>query len=280
QALAPSIGWTKQALTFFLWSGVITCGSVLLSHLAVSKGYFSLERAKPDFSKLFNPSRLTDQLSEGVKNLCVSLLVLAVFVGFFAMYWRESIAWSAFLVRMPLMGQWVEQSRQMMLLGKICCGLLFLLGVVDLGLAMRKFNNDLKMTKQELKEEYKEGNGNPEIKAKVRKIMKELIGKRMMSQVPKATVVITNPTHYAIAIQYDAGEMTVPIVLAKGADHVALRIRKIAMDRQIPIIENPPLAQALYKSVEAGQEIPLHLYRAVAEVLAYVYRVLGRSAAR
>ncbi|MFN8939762.1 MAG: EscU/YscU/HrcU family type III secretion system export apparatus switch protein, partial [Acidobacteriota bacterium] len=89
-----------------------------------------------------------------------------------------------------------------------------------------------------------------------------------------------NPTHYAVAIRYEAEEMTVPLVLAKGVDHTALRIRKIALEKEIPIIENPPLAQALYKSVEAGQEIPLHLYRAVAEVLAYVYRILGRSTAR
>jgi len=280
QVLAPSIGWTQQALTFFLWSGMITSGSVLISHLAVSQGYFSLTRLKPDFSKIFNPGRLAGQLKDGIKSLWVCLLVLGIFALFFYMYWQECVAWSAFLARLPLFGQWAEQSRQIVNLGKLCCGLLLLMGAGDLIMAMRKFNNDLKMTKQELKEEYKEGNGNPEVKAKIRRIMKEFAGKRMMSQVPKATVVITNPTHYAIAIQYDSGEMTVPVVLAKGVDHLALRIRKIALERHIPIIENPPLAQALYKSVETGQEIPMHLYRAVAEVLAYVYRVLGRNAAR
>ena len=136
------------------------------------------------------------------------------------------------------------------------------------------------MGRQDLKEEHKESNGNPEVKAKIRRLMKEFAGKRMMSQVPNATVVITNPTHYAIAIQYNSEAMSVPVVLAKGVDHIALRIRKIALDREIPIIENPPLAQALYKSVEVGQEVPMHLYRAVAEVLAYVYRVLGRNAGR
>ena len=280
QALAPSIGWTRQAMFYFFYAGAATTGSVMLSHLAVSQGYFSLERLKPDPSKLFNLNRLTGQLTEGVKSLWISLLVLGLFILYFSMYWKESVAWSAFLARLPLLGQWAEQWRQIVSMGKMFCLLLLIIGAADLMMAMRKFNEDLKMTKQELKEEYKESSGNPEVKAKLRKIMKEFAGKRMMAQVPKATVVITNPTHYAIAIQYDSGDMTVPIVLAKGVDHVALRIRKIALYHHIPIIENPPLAQALYKSVETGQEIPMHLYRAVAEVLAYVYRILGRNAAR
>jgi flagellar biosynthetic protein FlhB len=136
------------------------------------------------------------------------------------------------------------------------------------------------MTKQEIKDEYKETNGNPEIKSRMRRIMREFAGQRMMQKVPKASVVITNPTHYAIAIEYRPEEMSVPVVVAKGVDHMALRIRKIAVQAQIPIVENPPLAQALYKAVEPGQEIPLHLYRAVAEVLAYVYRILDRQVQR
>jgi flagellar biosynthetic protein FlhB len=280
ELLGPSMEKTRRVLLWVLTAGAASSGAVLISQLAVSQGYFSLERAKPDLSKVFSTNRLGGQLKEGLKSLRASILLLVLFSIFFAMYWKESIAWSAFLARLPLLGQVQEQSRQLVSIGKMCCLLFLILGAADLMMAMRKFNEELKMSKQELKEEYKEGNGNPEVKAKMRRIMKEFAGKRMMAQVPKATVVITNPTHYAIAIQYDSGDMAVPIVLAKGMDHAALRIRKIAMEREIPIIENPPLAQALYKSVEVGQEIPMHLYRAVAEVLAYVYRVLGRSAAR
>lgn len=280
QLLAPTLHWFWQTMTYFLWAGLVTSGSVFASQMVVSQGYFSLARAKPDISKVFSTNRLGGQLKEGLKSLRASLCLLTLVSLFLWFYGQDLLSWSIFLSRLSLLSQIYEQSSQLMSLGKLCCLVFFLLGAADLMMAMRKHSSELKMTKQELKEEYKEGNGNPEVKAKIRRIMKDFAGKRMMAQVPNATVVITNPTHYAIAIQYNSDDMTVPIVLAKGMDHVALRIRKIAMDREIPIIENPPLAQALYKSVEVGQEIPMHLYRAVAEVLAYVYRVLGRNAAR
>ncbi len=280
QLLAPTLHWSWQTLTYFLWAGAVTSGSVLASQMVVSQGYFSLTRAKPDISKIFSTNRLSGQLREGLKSLRASLLLLAIVSIGLWYYGQDLLSWSVFLTRLSLLGQIYEQSTQLMSIGKLCCLVFFLFGAADLMMAMRKHNEELKMTKQELKEEYKEGNGNPEVKAKIRRLMKDFAGKRMMSQVPKATVVITNPTHYAIAIQYNSDDMSVPVVLAKGMDHVALRIRKIALDREIPIIENPPLAQALYKSVEIGQEIPMHLYRAVAEVLAYVYRVLGRNGTR
>jgi flagellar biosynthesis protein FlhB len=280
QWLVPSISWTRQTLLYFIWAGAVTTTSVFLSQMAVSQGYFSLTRAKPDFSKVFSAGRLGGQLKEGLKSLRASIVLLLLSVLLLALYGEDLLSWTVFLPRLSLLGQIYEQSQQILSLGKICCLIFLLLAAVDYAMAKRKHGAELKMSKQELKEEYKEGNGNPEVKAKIRKIMKDFAGKRMMADVPNATVVITNPTHYAIAIQYNSDNMTVPIVLAKGMDHVALRIRKIAMDKEIPIIENPPLAQALYKSVEVGQEIPMHLYRAVAEVLAYVYRVLGRTAAR
>jgi len=140
----------------------------------------------------------------------------------------------------------------------------------------KKYNEELGMTKQEVKDEHKESEGNPEVKGRMRRIMRQMAKSRMMSAVPKATMVVVNPTHFAVALQYDHEEMAVPKVVAKGKDHMALRIREVARQNQVPIIENPPLAQSLYKSVEIGQEIPAHLYRAVAEVLAYVYRVAGR----
>ncbi|WP_031497927.1 EscU/YscU/HrcU family type III secretion system export apparatus switch protein [Bryobacter aggregatus] len=278
--LEPSLHWTKLGLLYCFWAGLLTSSSVLVSHLLVSQGYFSLSRVKPDFSKLFSASRLGGQLKEGLKSLRAGIFLIFLAVLFATLYGRELLTWSIFLARLSLSGQIAEQSRQYFSYGKLCCLLFFLVGAADLLQAMRTHRNQLKMSKQELKEEFKESNGSPHVKAKIRKMMKDFTGKRMMQQLPKATVVITNPTHYAIAIQYKPEEMNVPLVLAKGVDHVALRIRKVAMSHEIPIVENKPLAQALYKSVEVGQEIPMDLYRAVAEVLAYVYRVLGRHSQR
>jgi flagellar biosynthetic protein FlhB len=130
------------------------------------------------------------------------------------------------------------------------------------------------MSKQELKEESKDMEGSPQIKAKVRRLQMAMRRRHMLKDVPTATAVIVNPTHYAVAIRYEMASMPAPVVVAKGKNYMAARIRKIAIENQVPIIENPPLAQALYKAAEVGQEIPTHLYRAVAEILAYVYKLM------
>lgn len=134
-----------------------------------------------------------------------------------------------------------------------------------------------KMTKQELKDEHKNSEGNPEIKAKLRQIRMQRARKRMMTAVPKATVIITNPTHYAVALQYEPG-MAAPLCLAKGVDAVALKIREVAGEHDVPIVENVPLARALYASVEIDAEIPVEHYQAVAEVIGYVLRLKRRRA--
>lgn len=134
-----------------------------------------------------------------------------------------------------------------------------------------------KMTKQELKEEYKNSEGNPEVKAKLRQIRAQRVRKRMMAQVPKATVIVTNPTHYAVALQYEPG-MAAPLCLAKGVDAIALKIREVAGQHEVPIVENVPLARALYASVEIDEEIPVEHYQAVAEVIGYVLRLKRRRA--
>jgi flagellar biosynthetic protein FlhB len=130
------------------------------------------------------------------------------------------------------------------------------------------------MTKQEVREELKETDGNPQIKSRVRRIQRDLARRNMMQEIPKAAAVVVNPTHFAVALRYDAESMAAPKVVAKGKNYLALRIRQIAIEHNVPIVENQPLAQALYKSVEVGQEIPAHLYRAVAEILAYIYKLM------
>jgi len=121
----------------------------------------------------------------------------------------------------------------------------------------------------------KETEGDPQIKGRVRRIQRDLARRNMLKEIPKATAVVVNPTHYSVAIRYEMQEMAAPRVLAKGKNYLALRIRQIATDHGVPIVENQPLAQALYKSTDIGQEIPPHLYRAVAEVLAYIFKLMN-----
>ncbi len=145
------------------------------------------------------------------------------------------------------------------------------IGIADYIYQKHKFNEDMKMTKQEVKDEYKNTEGNPEIKGRQRQRMREVSQRRMMQDVPKADVVITNPTHYAVAIQYDAEKAKAPVVLAKGEDFLAQKIKEVAKENHVEIVENKPLARMLYANVDIGQEIPPELYQAVAEVLAMVY---------
>jgi flagellar biosynthetic protein FlhB len=148
------------------------------------------------------------------------------------------------------------------------------IGLLDFVRIYRHHYKSLRMTKLEIRDELKETEGNPQIKQRVRRIQRDLARRNMMKEIPNATAVIVNPTHYAVAIRYETEGMTAPRVLAKGKNYLALRIRQIALDHQVPIVENQPLAQALYKSADVGQEIPPHLYRAVAEVLAYIYKLM------
>ncbi len=140
----------------------------------------------------------------------------------------------------------------------------------------RKFKNDMKMTKQEVKDEYKNTEGNPQIKGQIRRKMQEVSRRRMMQELPEADVVITNPTHLAVALKYDKEVAEAPVVIAKGADYLAFRIREVAGENHIEIVENKPLARMLYHNVELGEQIPPELYQMVAEILAYVYGLQGK----
>jgi flagellar biosynthetic protein FlhB len=156
------------------------------------------------------------------------------------------------------------------------------LAVVALGdFAWEKwsYRQKMMMTKQEAKDEHKEKDGNPEIKQKIRAIQRQMATKRMMDGVKKADVIVTNPTHISVALKYDGQNMVAPEVMAKGADHLALRIREIAKEHDIPIVENVLLARTLYKTVKVGHGVPRNLYRAVAEVLAFVYKLKRKKKA-
>ncbi len=152
--------------------------------------------------------------------------------------------------------------------------LLFLiLGVADYLYQWWEYERSLKMSHQEIKEEFKNIEGNPQLKGEIKRRQRAMAMRRMMQEIPKADFVVTNPTHFSVAVRYDAESMNAPVVVAKGQDEMAYRIRQAATEHNVPLIENPPLARTLYRSVEIGQPVPPQLYKAVAEVLAFVYRV-------
>lgn len=150
---------------------------------------------------------------------------------------------------------------------------LVIIAMIDAPYQMWQYANKLKMTREELRQESKESDGDPQVKARIRQVQREMAKRRMMAEVPTADVVVTNPTHYAVALKYTEGKMRAPTVVAKGADEVAARIREIAAEHKVALLEAPPLARALYRHTELGDEIPAALYTAVAEVLAYVFQL-------
>jgi len=154
--------------------------------------------------------------------------------------------------------------------------ILFLLAVLDFFYQRFALLKQLRMTKQEVKDEYKQQEGDPQVKARVRQLRRDRARKRMMANVPKADVVITNPTHYAIALQYDAEKMKAPKLVAKGVDEVARRIRELAEKSKVPIVRNPPLARILYDTTDLDAEIPYAHYQAVAKIIGYVYKLKGK----
>jgi len=159
------------------------------------------------------------------------------------------------------------------------CGIVVaVIGAADYGFQWWSFEKKLRMSKQEIKEENKQTEGTPLVKSRIRSLQREMAKKRMMADVPEADVVITNPTHLAIALSYKPATMSAPKVVAKGSGYVAEKIREVARDHGVPVIENKPVARSLFKTVEVGQTIPSSIYRVVAEILSYVYKLKGKMA--
>lgn len=161
-------------------------------------------------------------------------------------------------------------------LGMQISSVFLVIGFADLFYQRMKFKKDMKMSKKEVKDEWKNAEGDPHIKGKIKSKMLEASRRRMMSAIPNADVVITNPTHFAVALQYDRESGAAPVVVAKGADFMAQKIKDIAKENKVEIVENKPLARMLYFNVEIDQEIPQELYQMVAEILAYVYRIKNK----
>lgn len=248
---------------------------VLCAQLASTQGGISLSKLAPDIKRLNPLKKITGLPSQNIPMFLQAVVLLPV-VGF-TVYYEASENLNSFL-ELPWMGAQVAMARVGSTIGTLmwrAAGLFLVVGLVDLLWQRHRYTKQLKMSKQEVRDESKEQEGNPQLKMRVRRMQRDLVRRQMMKDVPTATAVIVNPTHYAVAIRYSADAPGAPRVVAKGKNYVAARIRKLALEHQIPIVENRPLAQALYKSAEVGQEIPAELYRAVAEILAYIYRLMG-----
>ena len=245
--------------------------AVLSNYLQVGS-LLSFEAIIPKFSKL-NPL-------EGLKRLFSAQAFMEFAKSIFKLVVVGWIAWDTMGAEMENLPALIHKSPgtilnyvghvSFTLFWKVCLVMIFL-AILDFMFQKWEFEKNLKMTKQEVKEEHKQTEGDPHVKARIRAIQREMAQKRMMAEVPEADVVITNPTHLAVALRYDSSRMAAPLVVAKGAGHMAEQIRRIARENSIPVIENKPLAQSLYRVVEVGMSIPETLYQAVAQVLAHVY---------
>jgi flagellar biosynthesis protein FlhB len=256
--------------------GGMTLAVVTLGVRLMTTGFgLSLKKLAFDPQR-FNPlSRLQELPRQNLPALMQAVIMLPLFLWAAYAVAREKL--DAFLM-LPLGG--VESGAA--LLGSSLIELLWkaaavflVFGAVDLGRQLRRYRQDLRMSRQQIKEEFKESEGNPQIKGRIRRLQRDRARRRMMQEVATATAVVVNPTHFAVALRYRMEDTTAPVVVAKGKNYLAQRIRERAVSNQVPVVENPPLARALYKSVEVGQEIPPHLYRAVAEILAYIFKLMN-----
>jgi flagellar biosynthetic protein FlhB len=179
------------------------------------------------------------------------------------------------LFKLPDQLKWLVDNLLIIII--VMIGLFIVLAIIDIIFVRYNYFKQLRMTKQEVKDEHKNMEGDPQVKAKIREVQMKMARTRMLSDVSKSDVVVTNPTHYAVALRYDHEKENAPRVVAKGVDFLAFKIREVALENHVQIVENPPLARELYKVTEVGQTIPDHLFQAVAEVLAYVYKAKGNS---
>lgn len=245
------------------------------------KWVFSTEQMKPKFDKL-SPMKGFGRLFgmkgiiEFLKNM-LKVSVVAVTVTMVALPYKDQLPMLLTVHKADMLAFAQTIAGKMLI---ATCIILFLLSIGDYLYQRFSFMKQMRMTKQEVKEEYKQQEGDPHIRGKLKAIRREKARQRMMANVPNADVVITNPTHYAVALQYDAATMPAPKVIAKGTDDVAGRIRDLATSNRIPIVRNPPLARILYDTTDIDEDVPIEHYAAVAKVIGYVYKLKGKTPAK
>lgn len=223
------------------------------------------------FGRIFSKRSLVE--------LVKSIIKIVVIVFFIYDYMVAEILQMPKLIFLELGEATDKISSVIFMLAFKILGVFFVMAAADLYYQKWQTTQDLKMSKQDIKDEFKQTEGDPQIKGKIKSKQRQMAMARMMQEVPQADVIVTNPTHFAVAMSYKPG-MAAPIVVAKGQDHVAQRIKEIAREHKVPIVENKPLARALFAAVEIGDSIPQELYKAVAEVLAYVYKLKNKGKRR
>ncbi|HEX2866403.1 MAG TPA: flagellar biosynthesis protein FlhB [Ignavibacteriales bacterium] len=271
--------YALKGFGFFFTSVGPIFGGLFLMAIIVSYGQvgfrFSPQALAPKFSK-FNPFTNVKNLFFSSRSLMevgkslIKLTIIALFT-----YWvlKDFILTAIGLVNYQmddLVEFMLEAAYTLLWKISLCYALI---AAADFAFQKYKFRQDMMMTKQEVKEEMRQSEGNPEIKSKIKSIQIKQARARMMKELPKADVVITNPTHFAVALKYDLGKDSAPKVIAKGMDELAQRIKKVAVEKGVPLHEDVQLARALYKNCEIGDEIPAELFKAVAQILAYIFRV-------
>jgi flagellar biosynthetic protein FlhB len=236
---------------------------------------WSGESLKPKLSKVSPAAGFKRLFSKiALMNFVKGLIKLALIGAIMTVIlWPKRNQLDGLVTMDPAVVLLVSRTLSLDVLGAVVA-VLAIIAAADYLFQYRQWYNKLKMSLQELKEEFKQTDGDPHVKAKIRQLRMERTKKRMMAAVPQASVIITNPTHYAVALQYDRG-MSAPVCVAKGLDNIALKIREVGAEHDIPIVENPPLARALHATVEIDEEVPPEHYKAVAEVIGYVMRLQG-----
>jgi flagellar biosynthetic protein FlhB len=270
----------QMAMVLAPFAGVLIAAA-LAGHVLQSRPGFAVSRLAPDFSRV-SPMAGFKRLfgMDGWVNILKGLAKMAIVgVAIWTQLWPERGMLESILSQSP-MGVMGDMSHLLFKILIAALAALLVIAGLDYFWQYTSFMRRNRMSKQEIKEEFRQNEGDPTIKAKVRQIRQERARKRMMARVPEATVVIMNPTHYAVALHYESGKTEAPICVAKGVDALALRIRDVAEEHDVPVVENPPLARALHAAVEIDEPVPPEHYKAVAQVIGYVMRLNGSLARR
>jgi flagellar biosynthetic protein FlhB len=267
-----NLSWEAFVLTAPVF--LLTILAALMAPVALGGWVITSKALAPDLNRLDPLKGLKrmfswQSLAELVKGVLKALLIGGIIWWLVA---NESDQFFA-LIAAPIDVALASTGRLIIYAALAMVAGLALIAAIDVPFQLWQYYMRLRMTREELKQEYKELEGDPQLKARIRSQQREIARRRMMAEVPKADVVVTNPTHFAVALKYDANSMGAPTVVAKGMNLVAQRIREIAAEHRIPVLEAPPLARALHRNAELGDQIPAPLYTAVAEVMAYVYQL-------
>ncbi len=263
----------KELLIMIVPLALIVAISGIIAGLVQFGFVFTTKPLTPDLKKIdpikgFGKLFSIKKLIEGIK-ITLKVAIVFVIAFYFLIKFTKELPTT---IHLDILNQMAWMQDKVMILIAVMLAIFFVFAIVDILIVRYQYFNDLKMSKQEVKDEYKQMEGDPQVKGRIKKLQMELAQKRMMQDIPTADVVITNPTHYAVALRYDKTKENAPRVIASGTDNIALKIKNIARENLIPIVENPPLARELHKVCPVDELIPDTLFKAVAEVLAFIYK--------